>query len=987
MSHSANDRPATGSEFPGDRTPRSEDTQTAVRFEYSPDFPGILKHLRASLAITIYQAGKLAVVGVEEDRLEFTFHSVEQAMGIAVSLDAIALGSRRDIHMLHASHDISQGIKPAGTFDAAWLTRHSFRTGNIHSHELAWGRSESSGESPESRDAGAGRALNQSVAGPPVLDPQLSTLWVVNTLFSTLCTLDPNYSFVPRWRPPFITTLEANDRCHLNGLAMSDGRPKFVTAHGDSNEPGGWRDTKADGGVVIDVDSGETVARGFAMPHSPRLSLGRLWVLNSGAGQLGTVVLESGQFEPVESFPGFTRGLDFRGQFAFVGLSKIRETSVFGGMPIEENRSNLRCGVAVVDLTSGRTVATLQFHSGVDEIFAVSVLPECQRPCIVGPHDTEGDHADIWVVPATAATPGQLDRQTPLVEPVSNDRATQGERLAILAEDLQRQGKRQEALKAFHEAIEVAPQRAATHCNLGNLWQQLDDQHQAIACYQRALTLDANLISARQNLGYLLFNHGRTEEAVEQYDALLKIGPTPVNRLLAAGLLPVIYESNKDVNAWRQRLTSRLDEMIADEATIDTTDSLVPTSFFLAYQGMNDADLMQRFGRVCRGPELIAPATGTLTPRSDGRLRVGFLSAYFRDHTIGRLNIGRIRHLNRERFEVTVLSATDRDDSMAVEFREAADRYYMLPRSVADARRVIADQDLDVLIFADVGMDSLTATLAWSRMAPVQCVTWGHPDTTGSPHIDYFLSSELLETSEADSHYTEQLVRLPLLATYFERPVQKPETITGNQMSKSAPSSSSPSSLTSKPSVHTYLCPQTLFKFHPDFDEVLAGILNTDPQAELLLLEGRIEHWTDQLLRRFKRTLPGGTSRIRLLPAMSRENFLKMLATADVILDPPHFGGGHSSYEALAVGTPVVTLPGEFLRSRITQALYRRMGFTELIASSPEDFIKTAVRLGMNSAVRDQTSRRILAKCPVLFEDMDEIGSLEDWLWSLTQLK
>jgi len=271
---------------------------TPVRFEYSPDFPGVLQHLRASLAITTYQAGKLAVVGVEQDRLEFSFHNLEQAMGITVGPDAVALGSRREIHMLRAARDVAPGIAPQGTYDSAWLTRNSFRTGNIHGHELGFGR---------------------------------DGLWIVNTLFSTLCTLDENYSFVPRWRPPFITELEGNDRCHLNGLAMLDGRPKFVTAHGDSNEPGGWRKSKATGGVVIDVDSGQTVARGFAMPHSPRISHDKLWVLNSGAGQLGTIDVDSGNFEPVESFPGYARGLAFHGQFAFVGLSKIRETSVFGG--------------------------------------------------------------------------------------------------------------------------------------------------------------------------------------------------------------------------------------------------------------------------------------------------------------------------------------------------------------------------------------------------------------------------------------------------------------------------------------------------------------------------------------------------------------------------------------------------------------------------------------------------------------------------------
>lgn len=927
--------------------------QTAVRFEYSPDFPRILRHLNAALAITTYQAGKLAVVGVEADRLEFSFHPLDQAMGIAVAPDAIALGARREIHLLRAARDVAPGIRPAGTFDAAFLTRHSFRTGNIHSHELAWGR---------------------------------DGLWVVNTLFSTLCTLDQNYSFVPRWRPPFISQLEPNDRCHLNGLAMLDGRPKFVTAHGDSNEPGGWRESKATGGVVIDVESGATVARGFAMPHSPRLAHGKLWVLNSGAGQLGTIDVASGRFDSVEKFPGYVRGLAFHGQFAFVGLSKIRERSVFGGMPIEDDRANLRCGVAVFDLVAGRTVATLQFHSGVDEIFAVGALPDCLRPCVAGPLDEEPDRADLWVLPASAAAPGQreqLAQSTLSAAREATDPSGDGSssRLAALAEELQQQGRLSEALQAFQQAIAAEPQRATLHCNLGNLWQQLDDQQRAIDCYRRALELDVGCVPARQNLGYLLFNHGRTEEAAEQFDCLLESDSSPLNRLLAAGVLPVVYDSADDVVAWRQRMISRLDALIADGATVDTTDSLVPTTFFLAYQGQNDADMMRRLGHICTGPKLVSRATGPLKPRSDGRLRIGFLSAYFRDHTIGRLNLGRIQQLDRRRFEVTVLSASSRTDNVVDEFRSAADRYCVLPRRVADARRIVADQDLDVLIFADVGMDSLTATLAWSRMAPVQCVTWGHPDTTGSPCIDYFLSSELLEGGGAraeerrrdhgvDSHYTETLIRLPLLATYFSRP--------NTPVTPRSPLDGSPFAL-----CHRYACPQTLFKFHPDFDAVLAGILEADSQAEIVLLEGRVPHWTNCLRQRFERTLPGGCERVRFLPAMPRDEFLGLLAASAVLLDPLHFGGGHTSYEALAVGTPVVTLPGEFLRSRITQALYRRMGFTDLIVGNIDEYVATAVRLGTDPTERESVSRWIIESSAVLFENQEEVRCLEDWLWSL----
>ena len=213
---------------------------------------------------------------------------------------------------------------------------------------------------------------------------------------------------------------------------------------------------------MIDIDSGETVSRGFAMPHSPRIAMGRLWVLNSGAGQLGTIDVATGRFEPVASFPGFTRGLAFHGQFAFVGLSKIRETSVFGGMPIEKDRANLRCGVGVVDLVSGQQVAMLQFHSGVDEIFAVSVIPGSKRPCIVGPNETDSSRTDIWIVPTSAAAPGQLKEHAAV--PVRSDNLSPEAKAAQLvaqAEHLQRKGQLREAVQLYHAALQIEPTRSA----------------------------------------------------------------------------------------------------------------------------------------------------------------------------------------------------------------------------------------------------------------------------------------------------------------------------------------------------------------------------------------------------------------------------------------------------------------------------------------------------------------------------------------------
>ncbi len=225
---------------------------------------------------------------------------------------------------------------------------------------------------------------------------------MVNTAFSCLCTLDDRHSFVPRWKPRFISALEAEDRCHLNGLACADGRPKLVTALAETDQAGGWRATKATTGCLIDVESGETVVRGLAMPHSPRVHQGKTWLLDSGRGQLVLADTQHGRITTVSELPGYTRGLAMMGSFAFVGLSRIRETSTFGGLPIADRRDTLKCGVAVVDLVSGGQMALLEFHTGVEEIFDVQILPGIRSPVMSGPHPHLDGKPAIWTVPASA---------------------------------------------------------------------------------------------------------------------------------------------------------------------------------------------------------------------------------------------------------------------------------------------------------------------------------------------------------------------------------------------------------------------------------------------------------------------------------------------------------------------------------------------------------------------------------------------------------
>ena len=340
-----------------------------VRFEHSQHLGGLFSQLDASLLVSTYQAGKLAVLGSHDEKLTMSFHNFDRPMGVAIhpSTQQLAVAARDKVWFLHNAAEVAPQLEPRGAHARCYLTRSAQITGEIQAHEIAWCDNE---------------------------------LWIVNTLFSCLCTLGSDYSFIPRWRPSFISSLAPEDRCHLNGLAMRDGRPKYVTMMAETDTAGGWRPQKAQTGCVMDVETGHCVARGFAMPHSPRWHLGQIWLLDSGRGALVRVDPSSGEVSTVARFPGYTRGLAFVGSFAVVGLSKIRETSTFGGVPIAEHRERLKCGVGIVDVRSGKLMGQFEFTSGVDEIFDVSVIPNACMIEMRGPFASEEGSKAIWTVPA-----------------------------------------------------------------------------------------------------------------------------------------------------------------------------------------------------------------------------------------------------------------------------------------------------------------------------------------------------------------------------------------------------------------------------------------------------------------------------------------------------------------------------------------------------------------------------------------------------------
>ncbi|MCH7988740.1 MAG: hypothetical protein IID46_06245, partial [Planctomycetes bacterium] len=391
------------------------------------------------------------------------------------------------------------------------------------------------------------------------------------------------------------------------------------------------------------------------------------------------------------------------------------------------------------------------------------------------------------------------------------------------------------------------------------------------------------------------------------------------------------------------------------------------TGFYLAYQGCEDRPLFEQFSRLYRSSHVPVCGTTVRKDSGDGRIRVGFASRYFKNHTIGRLMQGVIAGLSREDFHVTVLTVENDYDEISEFIRNHADDTVDLTQEIPEAIKRTVNQELDVLFYSDIGMDPITYALAHNRLAPVQCVTWGHPVTTGINTIDYFLSTELAETENAAEHYTEKLVRLKTLPTYFYRP--QLETTLKTRKEFGLPQRGA-----------IYLCPQSLFKIHPEFDLILSEILRRDPNGHIVLLDGNHPKWSELLKQRFQRTIPEGFERILFLPRQSNHDFLNLIAVSDVMLDPIHFGGGNTSYEAFAFGIPIVMLPSQYLRGRFTLAMYRKMGLSDCVAHTFSEYVDLAVTLGTDADFREHIRGRILESCDCLFEDREAVEEIERFL-------
>lgn len=338
-----------------------------LEYVFTSDVPGILEKRGISLLVTSYQAQFIMAISSKPGGLQMTVRHFERPTGIAVGPRRIAICTRREVWLFRATgelRDLEGKIQP---FDLCLAPRSCHVTGDVLAHEAAWAGDE---------------------------------LMFVNTRFSCLASIHEDWSFVPRWMPPFVSACVPEDRCHLNGMALDEGGIRYVTAMGMTDTAEGWRAGKATDGVLLSWPDGEVVARGLAMPHSPRVHGGHLFVLDSGRGELQTVDRADGSRTALARLPGYLRGLAFHGSLAFVGLSRMREAREFGGLPIEAQRDTLECAIYIIDLTTGNALGKIQFTRGIEELFDICVIPAKN----LGLMGMEGDTmAGLYVVPTSGS--------------------------------------------------------------------------------------------------------------------------------------------------------------------------------------------------------------------------------------------------------------------------------------------------------------------------------------------------------------------------------------------------------------------------------------------------------------------------------------------------------------------------------------------------------------------------------------------------------
>jgi protein O-GlcNAc transferase len=554
-----------------------------------------------------------------------------------------------------------------------------------------------------------------------------------------------------------------------------------------------------------------------------------------------------------------------------------------------------------------------------------------------------------------------------------------------LGNALNEMGRFDDAVASHRRALELKPLFADAHSNLGHALDELGRFEEAIASFQRALELKPDFADAHYTLGSALMAAGKASEAAMQYRRAIELDQLHSNArwAQAMALIPPIYDKAKDVEESRggfARAVAELDVWFTQSrATLGAKAVGSKQPFFLAYQARDNRPLLEPYGRLCA--RLMSSETGPMqmpfpaSPMFARKIRIGVVSAQVRDHSVWiAITRGWIQHLDPARFEVHVFHLGRYSDEETARARREATDFIDTPRTLSDWVHAIAEAQPDVLIYPEIGMDALTTQLAAQRLAPVQATSWGHPQTTGLPTIDIFISSELFEPPQGDAHYSEKLVRLPNLGVCVE-PLS-PRIAVPDLGAIGLP--------VNEPLL---LCPGVPFKYSPEDDGVWVALglrLQAHGKGRLVFFSGHRSGMTQQFEQRLRRAFSQAGAdfdrSVCLIPTLPRDQFYGLMQHATLMLDTIGFSGFNTALQGLECGLPLVAYEGEFMRGRLASGLLRRMGLDDWVAGSHTEYIEMAMRLVSDEPARHALSHQIAQRRMQLFHDMEPVRALEQVL-------
>ncbi|WP_229547165.1 tetratricopeptide repeat protein [Nostoc sp. CHAB 5836] len=582
------------------------------------------------------------------------------------------------------------------------------------------------------------------------------------------------------------------------------------------------------------------------------------------------------------------------------------------------------------------------------------------------------------------------------------------------------QGKLKAALEAYEQALTLKPDYAEAHYNLGNFFLQkgkvdeaveryqqvlkikpdhVDVYHKlghafklqwkldiAVKYYQQAISLNPDYVDAHNNLGHTLYEQGNLDAAIESYQQALRLNPDCASAKfgIAIGQLPIIYSSFAEIISKRNSYQKALQDLAENynkatpkvlKKALEGVGSVQP--FYLAYQGLNDRDLQETYGIT------IAKIMASCYPqwsqrinipelKAKEKIRIGFVSRFFYNHSNWKIPIqGWVENLDRSEFELFGYYTEAQSDRETVKAAKIFDKFSQGTLLLEQWVENIQQDRLHILIFPEFGMDPMTVNLGCLRLAPIQMTSWGHPDTSGLPTIDYYLSSDLMEPENAQEHYTEKLVRLPNLSIYYTPLAIQPQRLSKEEIGI-------------KNDQIMFWCCQSLYKYLPQHDDVFVRIAQDLGNCKFVFIKYEKGNY---VLKVFQQRLSRAFGEYGLnyqdycifLPRMDTNKFAGTTAIADVFLDSIGWSGCNSTLEAIAHNIPIVTLPGELMRGRHTLAILKMMGIEETIAATKDEYVKIAVRLGQDAGYRQHISQQVSENKYKLYDDLKPVRALEDF--------